>query len=41
MGMALSANKQKMATQIDSFTNEEIMADDLEMLKLYKEVIGK
>lgn len=32
LGMALSANKQKMATQIDAFTNEEIMANDLEIL---------
>lgn len=32
LGMILSSNRQKMATKVDSFTNEEIMANDLEIL---------
>lgn len=39
LGMALSSNKQKMAVRVDSFKNEEIMANDLEILasNLYEE----
>lgn len=32
LGMILSSNRQKMAEKVDSFTNEEIMANDLEIL---------
>lgn len=39
LGMALSSNKQKMEVKVDSFKNEEIMANDLEILasNLYEE----
>lgn len=39
LGMALSSNKQKMAVKVDSFKNEEIMANNLEILvsNLYEE----
>lgn len=39
LGRALSANKQKMAVKVDSLKNEEIMANDLEILagNLYEE----
>lgn len=39
LGMALSSKKQKMATKVDSFKNEEIMANDLDILSgnLYEE----
>lgn len=39
LGMALSASRQRMTKQIDSFTNEEIMGNDLEILanNLYEE----
>ena len=39
LGMVLGANKQKMASKVDSFKNEEIMANDLEILasNLYEE----
>ncbi len=39
LGMALSSNKQKMVAKVDSFKNEEIMANDLEILasNLYEE----
>jgi len=32
LGMSLNLNKQKMAAKVDSFKNEEIMANDLEIL---------
>jgi len=39
LGIALSSNKQKMAVKVDSFKNEEIMANDLDILasNLYEE----
>lgn len=39
LGMVLGANMQKMAAKVDSFKNEEIMANDLEILasNLYEE----
>ena len=39
LGMVLSANIQKMVAKVDSFKNEEIMANDLEILasNLYEE----
>ena len=39
LGMVLRSNGQKMAVKVDSFTNEEIMASDLEILacNLYEE----
>lgn len=39
LGMSLNLNKQKMAAKVDSFKNEEIMANDLEILasNLYEE----
>lgn len=39
LGMMLNSNRQKMAAKVDSFTNEEIMANDLEILasNLYEE----
>ena len=39
LGMILNSNRQKMAAKVDSFTNEEIMANDLEILasNLYEE----
>lgn len=39
LGSSLNSNKQKMATKVDSFKNEEIMANDLEILagNLYEE----
>lgn len=39
LGMSLNSNKQKMAAKVDSFKNEEIMANDLEILasNLYEE----
>lgn len=39
LGMSLNSNKQKMAAKVDSFKNEEIMANDLEILagNLYAE----
>lgn len=39
LGMILSSNRKKMAAKVDSFTNEEIMANDLEILtsNLYEE----
>lgn len=39
LGMVLGTNKQKMAAKVDSFKNEEIMANDLEILasNLYEE----
>lgn len=39
LGMMLNSNRQKMAVKVDSFTNEEIMANDLEILasNLYEE----
>lgn len=39
LGMILSSNKQKMAAKVDSLKNEEIMANDLEILasNLYEE----
>ena len=39
LGMVLRSNGQKMAVKVDSFTNEEIMANDLEILacNLYEE----
>ncbi len=39
LGSSLNSNKQKMAAKVDSFKNEEIMANDLEILaaNLYEE----
>ena len=39
LGSSLIFNKQKMAAKVDSFKNEEIMANDLEILagNLYEE----
>ena len=39
LGSSLNSNKQKMAAKVDSFKNEEIMANDLEILSsnLYEE----
>ena len=39
LGMSLNSNKQKIAAKVDSFKNEEIMANDLEILaaNLYEE----
>lgn len=39
LGMVLGDNMQKMAAKVDSFKNEEIMANDLEILasNLYEE----
>lgn len=39
LGRSLNSNKQKMAAKVDSFKNEEIMANDLEILagNLYEE----
>lgn len=39
IGMSLNSNKQKIAAKVDSFKNEEIMANDLEILaaNLYEE----
>lgn len=39
LGMVLSTNIQKMVAKVDSFKNEEIMANDLEILasNLYEE----
>ena len=39
LGSSLNSNKQKMAVKVDSFKNEEIMANDLEILSsnLYEE----
>ena len=42
LGMVLSANIQKMVAKVDSFKNEEIMANDLEILasNLYEEFLN-